>query len=230
MSGLGILVILIVVSSVPAIAVYLWFRIVRCPFSPLRFVLCLLAGAAAFFPALFLQWIFPDGTRWAVGKGGLIFSIFIRGAFTEELSRLFALGIMCGVDARLRTVSTGADRTQARWTAAGLVSGLGFAILEGAAYGASDAGTVLIRAVTAAPLHGACGARVGSAVALFRQPAAVPARAVFRFLSAVAIHGIYNFMIIIPGFPAIAAVVVALSAFVSSILSIRGGIQTGEGI
>jgi RsiW-degrading membrane proteinase PrsW (M82 family) len=228
MSGLGILVVLILISAVPAIAVYIWFHLARYPFSPFRFLLYLFAGATVFFPALLLQRIIPNGGVWAAGKWGLVFTIFIRGALTEELSRLLVLLVVFGIRFRPAAntaygggLSYGEISLQ---SAAGLVSGLGFAILESAAYGASNAGVVLIRALTAAPLHGACGARIGAAAALFRGRSP---QAVFRFFSAVAIHGIYNFMIIIPGFPSIAAVLIALSALASSILAIRGGMQTG---
>jgi RsiW-degrading membrane proteinase PrsW (M82 family) len=112
-----------------------------------------------------------------------------------------------------------------RASAAGLVAGLGFAALEGAVYGASDAGIALLRIFTAAPLHGACGARVGAAAVMFRERTA---QALFRFLSAAFIHGIYNFMILMPGFPSIIAVVIALSALVSSILGIRSGALSGR--
>ncbi|MDR1575296.1 MAG: PrsW family intramembrane metalloprotease [Treponema sp.] len=236
MSGLWVLFLLVFISAIPAIAVYIWFRASRRPFSFILFLCALLAGAAAFFPALLFQSFFPPaGSALAAGKWGLFVQIFIRVALTEELSRFIMLLIFFGISGRLRQKESGrsvfplsgAEETPPfsyndviQGAAAGLVAGLGFAILESASYGASSAGAVLLRAVTAAPLHGACGSRVGASVALFRKH--FP-QAVFRFLTAVVIHGIYNFMIIMPGFPSIAAVLIALSALASSILSIRSG-------
>ncbi|MDR2479029.1 MAG: PrsW family intramembrane metalloprotease [Treponema sp.] len=230
MTGLGILVLLIFISSIPAIAVYCWFRLAKYPFSLFQFSAALLAGAAAFFPALVLQRIFPGDAVWAAGKWALLIKIFIQGALTEELSRLLVLLVLFGIIGRFRdgTKDTSGEtgimsyNTIIWGTAAGLAAGLGFAVLESAAYGASDANVVMLRAVTAAPLHAACGSRVGSAAILFRER---PAQAVFRFLSAVVIHGIYNFMIIMPGFPSLAAVLIALSTLASSILAIRGGMR-----
>jgi len=237
MSGLLVLFLLIFVSSIPAIAVYIWFRIAHYPFPLIRFLFSLLVGAAALFPALFLQNLFPAFLP-AVGKWALLSQIFIRVALTEELSRLLMLFILFWINNRFpsgtsayRDEAPSAGSTQplsysiVKWgTAVGMVAGLGFAILESAVYGASDTGVLLLRAFTTAPLHGACGSRVGAAAVMFRSH---PLQALFRFLTAVAIHGIYNFMIIMPGFPSIAAVLIALSAFASSILSLRGGWEYG---
>jgi len=212
----GALFILIFISSIPAIAAFLWFRLARYPFSTPLFSAALLAGAASFFPALLFQYIFPAGSGifHLSGKWGLFVEIFIRIALTEELSRFLILLILFVVILRAaeKPVSTMAN-------AAGLVAGLGFAILESAVYGASNFDITLLRAFTAAPLHGACGSRVGSSIVLLREH---PVRGIFRFLSAVTVHGVYNFMLNIPGrFPPIAAVLIAISALVSAIQVIR---------
>jgi RsiW-degrading membrane proteinase PrsW (M82 family) len=230
MSGLWVLLLIIIISSIPVIAVYIWFRIARYPFSLIRFLCALLAGAAAVFPALFLQnalsGLFLIGDRWS-----LLSHIFIRVALTEELSRLFMLFILFWISSLFSSGAVAFKNADGQakplsynivkqGAAVGLIAGLGFALLEGAVYGASDAGVLLLRAFTAAPLHGACGSRVGAAAVLFRSH---PLQALFRFFVATAIHGIYNFMIIMPGFPSIAAVLIALTACASSILSLRGG-------
>jgi len=105
-------------------------------------------------------------------------------------------------------------------TAIGLVAGLGFAILESARYVANDMNVIIVilRLLTAA-LHGACGSRVGSAIVMFRKN---PKQALLRFFAAVAIHGVYDLMVRIPGLPSIAAVLITLSALTTTILSIRG--------
>jgi len=211
----GALFILIFISSLPAIAVFLWFRMAHYPFSMSRFSTSLLAGAASIFPALLFQYIFKagNGIFQFSGKWGLFAEIFIRIAFTEELSRFLTLLILFAAVCR---VSGNPVRTV---NAAGLVAGLGFAILESAVYGASNPGNALLRAFTAAPLHGACGSRVGSSVILLREH---PVPGIIRFLSAVVLHGAYNFMLYIPGrFPPIAAVLIAISALVSAIQVIR---------
>lgn len=229
MSGIGVLLILLFVSSIPAIAVFMWFRFARYPFSLPRFSISLLAGAISFFPALLLQNLFAarNGIFHIIGKWSLIAEIFFRIAFTEEFSRLLILCILIFAFRRLSAIvppdSNTAVSAGTIAGASGLIAGLGFAILESAVYGASNPGNALLRIFTAAPLHGACGFRVGSSVAMFREHSV---QALFRFLTAVIIHGIYNFMLIIPGFfPLIAAILIALSALATAIVTIQRGMK-----
>jgi RsiW-degrading membrane proteinase PrsW (M82 family) len=240
MPGVGVLFFLIFVSSIPAIAVFLWFSVARYPFSLLRFSFSLLAGAISFFPALILQNIFTADNEffYTMGKWGLVTKIFVRIAFTEELSRLIMLMILffgihqlSVIRQRGQTLAgqSGTSLTPAvsddtMAGASGLIAGLGFAILESAVYGASNPVNPLLRIFTAAPLHGACGFRVGSAAILFKDH---PIQASFRFFSAVIIHGIYDFMLIIPGiFPPIVAVLIALTTLASSVVVIRNGMKS----
>jgi RsiW-degrading membrane proteinase PrsW (M82 family) len=245
MPGLQVLILLIFASSVPAITVYLCFRIARYSFSTAWFLLSVLVGAATFFPALVLQHIispnFAGIGRW--GLAGQIFSV----ALSEELARFIVLFMFFYITHKISTkkLATGQipDRERimavppiaaqppvpdtsftelVRCSAAGLVAGLGFSLLENAVYGTSDTSVVLLRIFTAAPLHAACGARVGSAAVLFRVR---PIQGFVRFITAVAIHGFYNFMVIKPGISSIAAILIALSAAASSVISIHGGMK-----
>ena len=250
MSGFWVLLMFILASSIPAIIVYVWYRAAHYPFSPVRFLVILLIGATAFFPALFLQNIFPREIV-VTGRWTLLSHVFLRIALSEELSRLLVLFAYFKIsrlidplghisadkggalnhgekDFSPYTAATiGNDHEVILGTAAGLVAGLGLAILESAAYGASATGIILFRLFTASPLHAACGARVGSSAVLFRLH---PARAFFRFLSAVVIHGFYNYMIVLSGLPSFAAVFIAISALVSSIQSIRSGMSKNQSL
>ena len=227
MYGSWVLLILILISSLPVIAVYIWFRIAKYQFSLVRFLFALLAGASAFFPALILQRLLAISLP--SGRAALFYDFFVRIAFTEEISRLLMLFIFFLITGIGKPTGRHGQplsyNTVKKGTAIGLVVGLGFALLESAVYGASDTGVLLIRAVTAAPLHGACGSRIGAAAVMFRTN---PVQAVFRVLTAVAIHGVYDLMVILPGFPAIAAVLIAISALISAILTIRGGWVSDE--
>jgi RsiW-degrading membrane proteinase PrsW (M82 family) len=237
MSGIGVLLLLIFISALPVFLVILWFRLRRFPLSLPRCLCALLAGAAALFPALFLQRFFLDLVPGPAGNGGrwgFLLNMFVRIAFTEELSRLLVLCLFFFISGDFKKTDplrfeAGRDNggasgirgmSAAAWgSAAGLLAGLGFAIIENAAYGTADFRIVLPRAFTAAPLHGACGARIGSGLLLFREQ---PRYAVFRFLSAVLIHGIYNIMIVRSGVSLLIGVLIALSALASSALEIRG--------
>jgi RsiW-degrading membrane proteinase PrsW (M82 family) len=225
MNSLPVLFILILIAALPVVLLFLWYNFARCPLSIGCFFLFLIGGGASLFIALFLQALIPvpsglsPGGALLGGLGPLVFNQFCRIAATEETARLlvflllFPLARIKGEDAVLRG------------GAAGLAAGLGFALVESAAYGASDAGNALLRAVTSAPLHGACGERVGAALAGCKRG---PFPSLLRFLSAIAIHGTYNLMIRSSGVIAIMAILAALCALASSILSIRAQIRSGE--
>jgi RsiW-degrading membrane proteinase PrsW (M82 family) len=219
---MGVLFFLIFISSIPAVAVLVWFRLARYPFSLLQFSACLLAGAASFFPALLLQNLFSSGdiSVRIAGKWALFTEIFVIIAFTEELSRLCIFTVLFIAARRFVPAE---QHNPAMACAAGLVAGLGFAILESAVYGASNPGIALLRAFTAAPLHGACGSRVGLSVTMLKEQ---PVKGLFRFLTAVIIHGTYNLMLIIPGFlPSIAAIFIVITSLSSAVLIIRNGMR-----
>ena len=229
MHGSQVLLLLIFISSLPVIAVYIWFRTAKYNFSLICFLFALLAGAAAFFPALILQDILLLLTI-PHGRAALLFEFFIRIAFTEELSRLLMLLVFFFISGIIvRESAAGQNQNPAqpltfnaikKGTAAGLIAGLGFSILENASYAASglNIGIILLRIFTAA-LHGACGSRVGAAAIMFRTN---PFQAMLRIIIATAIHGVYNFMITIPGiFPSIAACIIAISALITAILTIH---------
>jgi len=230
MYGSWVLMILILISSLPVIAVYIWFRIAKYQISLVLFLFALLAGASAFFPALILQ-DFLNISFTAGSRKVLFYEHFIRIAFSEELSRLMMLLFffwISNIFCKKNLVESEETLNQSltfnkikKGTAIGLVAGFGFSILESARYAASqmDISIILLRVFTAA-LHGACGSRVGAAAVMLRSN---PIQAFLRITTAVAIHGIYNFMVTIPGFPSIAAIFIAVSAFVTAVLTIRGG-------
>jgi len=225
MYGSWVLFVLILISSIPVILLYIWFRFTKYQFSIVWFLSALLTGAAAFFPALVLQELltFPVFTH---GRTALFYDIFVRIAFTEELSRLLLLFIFFWINNLVSKENLNPDTPDInenniviKGTAAGLIAGLGFSILETARFAAStlDINIVLLRIFTAA-LHAACGARVGAAAVMFRNS---PVKALIGIFTAVAIHGVYNFMVIRPGFLSIAAYLIAVCALTTSILAIR---------
>jgi len=223
MYGSWVLILIILISSLPVIAVYIWFRVAKYQFSLVRFLFALLIGAAAFFPALILQDLlyFSFSAR---SRMEIFYHVFVRIAFTEELSRLLMLFVFFWISGLVKQDgSLGqpfASNIIKRGAAIGLVAGIGFAFFENAVYAASDANVLLLRVITTAPLHAACGSRVGTAAVLFPNN---PIKAFFRLLTATIIHGVYNFMVTMPGFLSVIAVLIALSALVSSILTISTG-------
>jgi len=225
----GLLIILLI-SSLPVIAVYVWFRLAKYQFSVYRFLFILLTGAAAFFPALLLQELL--NFSFTDNRTALFFHHLIRIASTEEISRLLMLLIFFRISARyiisspeqsisLEPLSFSVIK---KATATGLVAGLGFALLENAVYAASDIRMLPLRVILTAAVHGACGSRIGVAAVLLRTN---PIQAIMRVLTAIAIHGIYNMMITMSGFSPVAAILIAITALITAILAIQGGWSDG---
>jgi RsiW-degrading membrane proteinase PrsW (M82 family) len=221
MNGFEVLWLLILISSLPVLAVYIWMRKRGYPITLPWILASLLSGVIALFLAALMQNCFPPDTR--SGLGSLFVKIFIQIALTEELGRL---GVLCILLWLFRRAAKADQVSPSFGASAGLLAGLGFAVVETAFYGAADVGIALIRAVTAAPLHGACGARVGMAAAGLRRE---PLRALPRFLTAVAVHGMYNLMIVSPGIPAAFSILIAFAALLSALRAIRTGPDPAPG-
>jgi RsiW-degrading membrane proteinase PrsW (M82 family) len=226
MTGIWILVLIVFISALPIFPVFIWFRVIRFPLSLPWFFGALAAGAVALLLAGFLQTLFPPS--FGIDMGTLLFKLFVQVALTEEAGRLLPLLLLLYLRRRLPLRSPAAS--PAFGAAAGLLAGLGFAVIETAAYGTANPGAALLRAVTAAPLHGACGCRVGLAAGILLRS---PGRALVSFLYAVAIHGMYNFMVVSPGLPTFFPVLLVFTALLSSIQITRRSIgmesDTGQG-
>jgi RsiW-degrading membrane proteinase PrsW (M82 family) len=213
MYGLGVFLLLIFISALPVLALYLWFRKRKYLIALPWILVSLLGGIIALLFAALLQNLFPPDFHSSMGV--LLFKIFVQIALTEETGRFLVLFILLEL---FRRGGKGGQITPSFGAATGLFAGLGFAVVETASYGAANLNVALLRAVTAAPLHGACGARVGiCAAGIGREPL----RTLLRFSAAVIIHGMYNLMIISPGVPAFLSILIAFAALSSSLQVIR---------
>jgi RsiW-degrading membrane proteinase PrsW (M82 family) len=226
MTGLWVLLLLIFIAALPVLPAYLWFRSQKFPLPFYWFLLSLITGAFSLLIAALLQNIFlyiSSGSDLSNEStlGATFFTIFIRIALTEEAGRFLALLLFLSLGSRFKQFSSRVPDSLGVLSfgaATGLVAGLGFAIIETASYGMMSIGIALLRAFTAAPLHGACGARIGMVVVTFKEK---PVQSVGRFFSAVAIHGMYNFMIISPGSPRLFPILIAFLSLLSSLRVIR---------
>lgn len=234
MSGLWILFFLILLSALPVILLFLWLRARRYRFSFLWFAAALLAGAASLLAALCLQSLIPRPEPYALNnRGALLREVFLRIAFTEELGRFAVLFVFFlaarrfgkGPPAGAADAGGPGPADGAYGSLTGLLAGLGFVLIESVSYGSADAGVALLRAFSSAPLHGACGARVGKAALNIGN---APLRSITGFLSAVAIHGTYNFMLLLPGFSPVIAILIAFSALASTVLLLREGLSANQ--
>jgi RsiW-degrading membrane proteinase PrsW (M82 family) len=222
MIAFSIVLILIFISALPILLVYMWFRIRSFPMQFRWFSLAILCGAFSLSLALLLQFpvqnllsFIPDSAL--PDTGGFAMALlknFIRVPLTEETGRLIALILFFRLAVRAGLGPEQLD--DAFCTASGLLAGLSFAMLEGVSYGAANAGIAFLRTVSASPLHGACGARIGLA--------AMPNthNAVSLFISAAAVHGMYNYLLINPVISPVFAIVLAFLFLVSPITRISG--------
>jgi len=209
MSGIWILLLLIATAILPALIVFLILRKIKFPLGLPLFLVSFGAGLISLLISALVQNFLPS----PAGSGLLwiFFGIFIRIALVEESSRVLVLFPLFKFLKRRVPGASSIDSSMG--AAIGLAAGLGFAAIENAFYGMADITVTLIRAFTAAPIHGACGIRTGAAVSLYKQN---PIKAIFLFISAIVIHGAYNLITvspILPYAPAIRAIIVVLFAF-----------------
>ena len=205
-------------AVIPIIPVFFWFRARN--FGHLRLLLSLGAGLLAVLAAGLAQSFFhPPDTQ--AGIGTLLFGVFFRISLIEELSRFITLFLLfrftyCRIPIPGDPVPSAAQGFFG--APSGLAAGLGFAAGESIFYGLTDTSAAFLRIFTAAPLHAACGARIGTALGILRKE---PIRASVLVLTAVTIHSMYNFFILSPGLPFFLPGLIALSALGSSLMSLR---------
>jgi RsiW-degrading membrane proteinase PrsW (M82 family) len=198
----------VVIAALPVFVAF--FLRKRLGVSVSLFLLCLLIGTITIAPAAVAQYFIPPSP--SVDIKGFLFNVFCRIAFTEEFSRFLLLLSFFSFLNTLKRTEDAQDTP--RSTAMGLVAGLGFALAESAAYSADSVQATLLRGFTAAPMHAACGARVGAAVSSLKKS---PALSVWRFLFAVAIHGTYNILVVSPGITRFFSVLLIFSALFSAL-------------
>ena len=210
MNRIWILLLLIATAGLPVIIVFVWLRAKKSDITWLWFLASLAAGIISLLAAVFLQSLFPAPGRGMLWQ--LFFGVFLRIALVEEASRLVTIIPLIKAGNRRQ------NRNSTFGASLGLVAGIGFAMMENAFYGTANINITLIRAFTAAPLHGACGIRAGEAVFIFRER---PVKSLFLFVSAVIIHGAYNLMILSPALPSFLAIPVAYAALFASLYYIN---------
>lgn len=230
MLGFIHLIIIVCIASLPLVATFLYVKHTKAPVGPWLFFISIAAGALSMFFASLLQLAIPantDGNQYA-----LIYTVFFRNAFSEELGRLIILsGLFAGLSNNAIQkflyndehwlLTIGESNRKKMMIYVGCIAGFAFAMLETLSYGLLQIQLVLIRTLTSAPLHAACGARVALALNLFdltNRQKRQAVRSLLYFISAVSIHGLYNLFLLLPsvsGLIPIALAYVALAATLS---------------
>jgi hypothetical protein len=197
----------ILLSVLPLAAAWFWLR--RAPgVSALYFLAALGAGILSLSLAAILQMALP-AADYGVTRGEAA-RFVVETALIEEGSRLAALALLFRAFRLLKKA-----KPECAWAAAaGMTAGLTFAAVESASLAAANPLAAAIRLPSAVILHAACGIRCAAALSL-------PSINLFSragiFIMAVALHSVYNFMAPRGGLFTALAILLALSAFVSSL-------------
>ncbi|GMO42315.1 MAG: hypothetical protein Ta2B_22530 [Termitinemataceae bacterium] len=145
----------------------------------------------------------------------ILYYIFVRISFSEEIMRVVVLFPFFMLYKKIFK----SELTKPFAVICGLCSGLAFASVETALIAATNPTFILIRLITAAPLHGACGVRC--AAAAFSKP--FGSKNIRYFAGALILHAFYDAMLI-SGNRLFIAIAVMLTIAVL-IRSVREGIR-----
>jgi RsiW-degrading membrane proteinase PrsW (M82 family) len=218
-SAVFFVVLIILIAGLPIVAAGWYFR-AKHAVAMRVFVAAMLAGLAAVLVAAVAQVYAasftpqPDlesGTKW-----GILYTIFVEIALTEELARFLMMALF------VRLLKKHAEKAPGNKPALvrtfGMVSGFSFAAIETIFFTMTNIDTGLIRVISAAPLHGACGIRAGCAIVDAKRSVGL---SVLSIIFAVALHGVYNSLMQRGGFFPYLGVALAVTALVSGAQSIR---------
>ena len=170
-----------------------------------------LIGLFAVFPALFVGFLAGPFQRVLRGPAQLLYQAFIVAALVEEGVKFV---VLAGFLRRHRDFDEATDGI-----VYGMAASLGFAFLENVLYIAGPSTTLLLRGVTAVPLHAGCGALVGYFVG--RAHFDPRRRTATGLLVAVVVHGAYDSLVFAGGVLAYGSLLVVAGLIVTVPLLFR---------
>ena len=169
-----------------------------------------LLGLLAVIPALAVGMLASLAHRLLSGSLRLLYQAFVTAAAVEEGVKFALVWFLVRRNPRIDGVADG--------IVYGMAASLGFAFLESVLYVGESSFILLLRGVTAVPLHAGCGALMGYFVA--RSRSRTNRRAWVGLLLAILVHGTYDSFVFAGGSVAFLslAVVAALVAAVPLLL------------
>ncbi len=188
----------------------------------LLIVQTLFFGAVAMALALLIGVATAPLMRRLTGVARELVSAFVVAGVVEETAKMATILLLIAIDRRRYARSPQTPSVDRRalpvWT--GAVVGTGFAILESLLYIGRGPGVLLLRGVTALPMHLTTGVILGLALSPSRHRSST----LVAFTVAVVLHGVYD--LIVRADPPVAYGVVALVAamlIATSRLTLRSG-------
>ncbi len=151
--------------------------------------LAFLIGLVAVVPAFFIGFLAGPLHRVLRGPAALLYQAFVVAALVEEGVKFVVLAGFVGRHRQFNEATDG--------IVYGMAASLGFAFLENILYVSGPSGVLLLRGITAVPLHAGCGAIVGYYVGRAHFD---PRRyATVGLLVAVLVHGGYDALVFAGG-------------------------------
>jgi hypothetical protein len=219
MSAVFVVILMILIAGLP-VAAGCWYFRAKHAVARRVFLMAFFAGTAAVLLAAGAQILvaplapqpnLQSGAKWAI-----LYTIFIEIASTEELARVLMLAFFTRL--LKKTIEENPHSKTALVRTFGMIAGFSFAAVETIFFTMTNINSGLVRAISAVPLHGACGIRAGNAVLDSKRSAGLSFLSIFF---AIALHGIYNFLAQRGGFFPYLGVALALTALLSGAQSIR---------
>jgi len=212
---------LLFLAFLPVLLAILWFRHKNFHFKFPFFLIFLGGGVVSVLLALVFQAFIPQIEE--TTKKALIFNVFVRTSLSEESARLIVFLVIFRFKDFLgsKTLKSGEFYTPAVLSG-GLLAGLAFAAVESAYHAFSDSKILIVRAFSSIPLHGACGIRCCLAAdGILGGESNSKASAGINFVFAVLIHSLYDFMLPQSNLFTALAVLLSITALISSLQSQR---------
>jgi RsiW-degrading membrane proteinase PrsW (M82 family) len=216
---MGSLFTLIILAALPIALSCLWLIIRKYRFSLIWFLCALLAGILSVLIAFIMQWIIPSIN--GETRAALFTNIILRTAIPEETSKFLMMFLLIALSKKWNRLNPIEEKQDG--AAAGFIVALGFSLFETAGYSVSNLQLTFLRAITASPIHAACGIRAGMSAISFRNHQT--AFGLWNIFLAVIIHTVYNFIILNSETPLIFLMLIVTVSTLSSLMHIK---QTSE--
>ncbi len=192
----------VLVAILPAVIILLWAyrRDIRKAQEPRLVFRAFLLGFVAAVVAILGGFIIAPAAGLLPPFAALLYRAFIVAAFTEESAKLLVVLLLIRPHQQFDEITDGVVYT--------IAAALGFAFLENVLYSGGTTGVLVIRAVTAVPLHAIAGGIMGYYVGLSKFDR--DADLAWGPAAAILIHGLYNALVFAGSWLIVAAVAVLI--------------------
>ncbi|MDX9800739.1 MAG: PrsW family glutamic-type intramembrane protease [Spirochaetia bacterium] len=175
-----------VLSAIPAVivAAVIIYKNIKTEISSADIITFMLAGSFAVFPAAAAELLLSGYTRNIEGLWKLVVDAVLISALIEETAKILLLGAIFNIK-KITTLKSAA--------AIAVASGTGFAFLENIMYSFDHSFVVIMRSLSAVPLHIITAVIIG--LSLIKTSPQKRTSIISGFTHAIIIHGLYDFLL-----------------------------------